>query len=63
MSTIFPAGIPIGTVLNYSRKPLTNFYEIEVAMFQDMTNLGVIYVIENPDRLEINSFQNLSNEQ
>lgn len=62
MSTIFPAGIPIGTIQNYSQKPLTNFYEIEVDLFQDMTNLGVVYVIENPDRIEINSLQSLSNE-
>lgn len=62
MSTIFPAGIPIGTIKNYSRKPLTNFYEIEVDLFQDMTNLGVVYVIENLDRIEINSLQSLSNE-
>lgn len=62
MSTIFPNGIPIGTVSDFSQKPLTNFYEIEVTLFQDMTNLGVVYVIENPDRNEMDSFQNPTDE-
>lgn len=63
MSTIFPDGIPIGIVSDFSLKPLTNFYEIEVTLFQDMTNLGVVYVVENPDRIEIESFQNPVDEQ
>ena len=62
MSTIFPDGIPIGTVGGFSQKPLTNFYDIDVTLFQDMTDLGVVYVIENPDRVEMESFKNAHDE-
>lgn len=63
MSTIFPAGVPIGTIGGFNQKPLTNFYQIEVDLFQDMTNLGTVYVIENPDRNEIKSLQHITDEQ
>ena len=62
MSSIFPTGIPIGTVSVFHQKPLTNFYEIEVDLFQDMTDLGVVYVIKNPDKKEVESLEHAFDE-
>ncbi len=57
-STIFPEGMGIGTITNFSREPSENYYTIEVSLFNDMTNLYHVYVIENKDSEEILELQN-----
>ncbi|WP_299553288.1 rod shape-determining protein MreC [Seonamhaeicola sp.] len=57
-SSIFPKGIPIGTVLDFKNDIAENFYEINVKLFNDMTNLEHVYVIENMHREEINNLLN-----
>lgn len=52
-STIFPEGIGIGTIDSFELDPSENFYTIKVKLFNDMTNVGHVYVIENLDREEI----------
>jgi len=52
-STIFPEGIGIGTINSFELDPSENFYTIKVKLFNDMTNVGHVYVIENLDREEI----------
>ncbi|WP_034061423.1 rod shape-determining protein MreC [Lacinutrix jangbogonensis] len=49
-STIFPKGIPIGTISNFKLDIAENYYEIEVALFNDMTNIEHVYIIENEDK-------------
>ena len=60
MSSIFPKGILIGTVQDFKNDITENFYEINVKLFNDMTNLEHVYIIENIHKEEIN---NLLNEQ
>lgn len=52
-STIFPENIPIGTIDKVYRDKKTNNFTLEVRLFNDMTSLGHVYVIENKDRDEI----------
>ena len=61
-STIFPKGIPIGTIDNFALDISGDTYTINVKLFNDMTNLGHVYVITNLDRDEIKSLQSSTDE-
>jgi len=61
-SSIFPKGIPVGTILNYKLDITQNFHEIDVFLFNDMTNIEHVYVIENNDKKEIEVLLNSQNE-
>lgn len=56
-SLIFPKGIPVGTVKDFQLDNEQNYYEITVKLFNDMTNIGYVYVIKNNDLAEIKSLQ------
>lgn len=56
-STIFPEGIPIGTVLNIPDE-LSAVNSINIKLFNDMSNLGAVYVITNLNKEEIKSVEN-----
>lgn len=57
-SAIFPKGIPIGLIEDFKLDIGGDNYIINVMLFNDMTNIGHVYVIENLDREEIDSLQN-----
>ncbi|WP_347922775.1 rod shape-determining protein MreC [Pontimicrobium sp. SW4] len=59
LSTIFPKGIPIGTVASFKTDETENYFEIDVTLFNDMTNIGHVYIIENLDAAEISNLNNL----
>lgn len=61
-STIFPRGILIGTISDYKLDVGGDNYVIQVKLFNDMTNLGHVYIIENIDAPEIKKLQNPVNE-
>ncbi|KAF2507875.1 rod shape-determining protein MreC [Flavobacterium zhairuonense] len=52
-SVIFPEGINIGTVETVYKEDQTSFYVIKVKLFNDMTNLGHVYIIKSKDREEL----------
>ncbi len=52
-STIFPENINIGTIDKIQVDNETNYYTITVRLFNDMTNLGHVYIIKNRDTPEI----------
>jgi len=60
-STIFPEGIPIGTISKINKGNTAN-NKVDVKLFNDMSNLGYVYVIKNLDKIEIQSLENLENE-
>jgi rod shape-determining protein MreC len=60
-STIFPENIPIGTIDKIYRDKKTNNFTLEVRLFNDMTSLGHVYVIENKDRDEIIKLEETTN--
>ncbi len=57
MSSIFPENIPIGVISKFDLNVSKSFYQIEVDLFNDMTNIKNVYIIENLDRPEILELQ------
>jgi rod shape-determining protein MreC len=53
MSSIFPENIPIGTIEGFDLNESQSFYQIDVRLFNDMTNLKEAYIIRNRKRPEI----------
>lgn len=60
-SSIFPEGIPIGTVLNTPKKQ-TASNTIDIKLFNDMSNLGHIYIIKSFHKNEIRQLDKQENE-
>lgn len=52
-SFIFPENVGIGTVHKIYTDNQTNYYTIDVKLFNDMTNLGHVYIIKNKERKEV----------
>jgi rod shape-determining protein MreC len=52
-SVIFPENINIGTIDKVEIDNQTHYYTIQVKLFNDMTNLGHVYIIKSKDREEI----------
>ena len=58
-STIFPEGVPIGTIKDF--KTLNNTYEyINILLFNDMSSIGYVQVIKNFDKNEIQTLEERS---
>ncbi|MGO3182384.1 MAG: rod shape-determining protein MreC [Aequorivita sp.] len=52
-STIFPEGILIGAVKDFHLDQDDNYYYVNIELFNDMTSLEHVYLIENNDAQEI----------
>ena len=59
-STIFPKGLGIGIVKSKVLDDGGDTYTIEVKLFNDMTNLGHVFIIENKDAQQIRTLENNS---
>lgn len=59
-STIFPENINIGTIEKVYIDNETNFYTLEIRLFNDMTSLGYVYVVKNKDTDEINALEKIT---
>jgi len=53
LSRIFPENIGIGTIDKIYIDDETNFYTLNIKLFNDMTNLGHVYIIKSKDTEEI----------
>ena len=56
-STIFPEGILIGSIKNFKLDKDENFYELNIQLFNDMTNLEYVYIIKNLNSEEIKQLE------
>lgn len=61
-SVIFPPNIGIGTINNVYIDNKTNYYTLNIKLFNDMTNLGHVYVIKSKDREELINLEKKENE-
>lgn len=52
-SSIFPENIPIGTIKGWNLDVSKSSYSIDIALFNDMSNIKNVYLIHNKDRAEI----------
>jgi len=57
-STIFPKNILVGEVISFKLNETEDVYNINVKLFNDMTNIGHVYVIKNRDAKEISILNN-----
>ncbi len=57
-SSIFPKGVQIGTVHDFKLDVAENYYELNIKLFNDMTNIEHVYIIENNDISEITNLLN-----
>lgn len=56
-STIFPEGLLIGIIKDFSLNENNNSFTLNIQLFNDMTNLEHVYIIENFDANEINMLE------
>jgi rod shape-determining protein MreC len=52
-SVIFPENINIGTIAKIYIDNQTNYYTLDIKLFNDMTNLGHVYIIKSKNRDEL----------
>lgn len=57
-SSIFPKGVPIGIIDSFELDQAENYYEINIKLFNDMTNIEHVYIIENVNTEEIINLSN-----
>lgn len=62
-SRVFPENIGIGTIDKVYTDEETNYYTLDVKLFNDMTNLGHVYIIKNKDAAEIEQLENKTKEK
>ena len=55
-STIFPEGIPVGTVLDFTKEN-NSYKSINIQLFNDMSAIGPVSIINNFDKEEINNLE------
>lgn len=46
-SRLFPQGLPVGRVIEYSKGPNANFYDIQVRLYESLRSLQHVYAIKN----------------
>ncbi len=61
-STIFPKGILIGTIKDFQLDSNESYYTVNIQLFNDMTNIGFVNVIENKKATEIKALEKQTNE-
>jgi rod shape-determining protein MreC len=58
-SVIFPENINIGTIYKIYTDNQTNNWTLDIKLFNDMTNLGHVYVIKSKNKQEIENLEKL----
>ena len=58
-SLIFPQGIPIGNISDFKLDVSESYYTINIRLFNDMTNIGYVYIIENKDKAEVKALETI----
>jgi rod shape-determining protein MreC len=59
-SDIFPENINIGAIEKVYIDDETNFYTLDIRLFNDMTSLGYVYIIKNKDTPEIKKLEKIT---
>lgn len=56
-SSIFPEGIPIGTISSYYKNESSSFYDIRVKLFTDFSRLSDVYIVKNKFKDEVRELE------
>lgn len=62
-SLIFPKGVPVGTIEDYALDQSESYYTIDIRLFNDMTSIGHVYIIEHTQKEEIRALENMSQDE
>jgi rod shape-determining protein MreC len=62
-SVIFPENINIGTIEKVYIDNETNYYTLDIKLFNDMTNLGHVYIIKSKNSQEIINLEKKGNDE
>ncbi|MBE0392596.1 rod shape-determining protein MreC [Flavobacterium sp. PL002] len=62
-SVIFPENINIGTINKVYIDNKTNYYTLDIKLFNDMTNLGHVYIIKSKNRNELNNLEKTTKDE
>lgn len=62
-SLIFPKGLLIGSISDYKLDQSESYYTINIKLFNDMTNIGYVYIIENTAQAEIKKLENITKDE
>jgi len=62
MSSIFPPGILIGQISQFSVPQNSSFYSIEVSLSNEMSNLSQVYIVNHRDQTERRTLESLNDE-
>ncbi len=57
-STIFPRGILVGTIKEFELSNNQDYYDVTITLFNDMTSLHHVYIIENNEKEAIKQIEN-----
>lgn len=60
-STIFPEGIPVGTILDFNKEN-NSYKNLNIKLFNDMSAIGPVNIITNFDKEEITNLEETINE-
>jgi len=60
-SSIFPENILIGSIKKFDLDPSKSSYKIDITLFNDMTNIKNVYIINNKNRPEIKQLETNTN--
>jgi len=61
-SSVFPGGIPIGKIIKKDVPAGSNFYDIDVELFNDLGKARYVYVINNLMRMDQKSVEGMNDE-
>ncbi len=61
-SSMFPKGIDIGIITNFKIDPGSNFFDIDVKLFNDLSRAEYVYIVTNIFREELNELEAEENE-
>ena len=62
-SLIFPEGIPIGSIADFTLDRTESYFTINIRLFNDMTNIGYVYIIEHTQKEEILELQEMNEDE
>jgi rod shape-determining protein MreC len=58
-SSVFPEGILVGTIVDFTRPDGENYYSIDVLLSVDFKSLSHVEIVDNADRQEIKELEDL----
>jgi rod shape-determining protein MreC len=61
--SIFPQGINVGKVKKAELDQTENYFNVEIELFNDMSNIGYVYVVKNESLKELNELLELENNE